>query len=720
MRAGGEDSRANDGPGTATAREASRRVRLAVFLAVGASLLCTVALGTRTLTSLDLGYHLAYGEQALTTGGLVDHNPYLYTLPAQDVAPTDRPAPGPGSWYDAAGRYRFPNANWLSQLAMAAVFGWAGIVGLCALGSLLVALVGCLVLRGSRRLGLPWTESALTLLWIGLVAYSRFNLRPELFGYLAFAALLALLGPLVLEPRRAADLRWPHVVAIASLQLGFANLHSYWPLGLAIAGSVAFECLVQSLAIRSDATTRQTARAWQRARTRSALLVFAMLAVCFANPWTWRLVALPLETLAYLREHQIGGTPGAHPWSHILEFRRTLQPGSPLRLSDLAILGMVALSGLGAFAALLRRRWALVLVLIGMLAVALSMRRNVAAAALATIPLGLAALEPYRVRIVERLRLSERVRPTQRGGRLARDRAIIACASGVTVIAAVFTYSIVTHRFYLAEGHPMRFGSGLSRAYLPIGAAEWLDEHRPGARVWCDMVSSSTLHYFTLPHREVPILSNTWAYPPAILTENRTFRTLRRPVERLVTDYAADVVVLDHEGSTRLYRALAKHSSWELVHLEGRNALFVRQSARDSDDPAARVRDAPLASISDTAAYVTRQRAIDPAVETALLRPGVALLHAGLGALAVETFEAVLRERPDRPEAWHYLGLAFLVRAARGGSTLADLDAAQNAFERALDLDPGNEVALENLERLERRRERSPSLEDEQGRRDPS
>ena len=43
------------------------------------------ALGTRTLTSVDLGYHLAYGEHALTTGELVDHNPYLYTLPRLDL-----------------------------------------------------------------------------------------------------------------------------------------------------------------------------------------------------------------------------------------------------------------------------------------------------------------------------------------------------------------------------------------------------------------------------------------------------------------------------------------------------------------------------------------------------------------------------------------------------------------------------------------------------------
>ncbi len=85
-----------------------------------------------------------------------------------------------------------------------------------------------------------------------------------------------------------------------------------------------------------------------------------------------------------------------------MEFRGTLHPAFPNRVSDYAILGMLGLASLGAATALLRRRWALLLLLIGMSAVALSMRRNVASAALAAIPLGLAALRPSVTRLTER------------------------------------------------------------------------------------------------------------------------------------------------------------------------------------------------------------------------------------------------------------------------------------------------------------------------------
>jgi len=345
-----------------------------------------------------------------------------------------------------------------------------------------------------------------------------------------------------------------------------------------------------------------------------------------------------------------------------------------------------------------------------MSAVALSMRRNVAPAALAAIPLGLAALRPYVARLTERW-------PAAR-----RGPATVAVASGLAVAAAAFTFSIVTHRFYLAEDQPMRFGLGLSRANLPIGAAEFLDEHLPDARVWCDMASSSTLHFFTLPHRDVPILSNTWSYPPSVMTDIREVRSLQRPVARIVADYAADAVVLNHEGSAPLFRALSRQPTWELVHLEGSHALFARARGGHAE----RVRNLSLANVSETAAYVTEQREIDPSLASSLVRPGVALLSAGLGALAAETFEAVLRERPDWPEALNYLGLAYLTRAPRPeGDASADLARARDSFARALELDPGNEVALGNLEKLERHfgspepGVRSPAFEDEQGRGDP-
>lgn len=658
--------------------------RAAVFTAVAAAMLCAFALGTRTLTSLDLGYHLAYGEHALTTRSLVDHNPYLYTLPPEDLPASQRPAPGPGNWYDEEGRYRFPNANWLSQVVMAAVYRGSGENGLSVLTIALVLALAALVLRTSRRVGLPWTVAAAGLLWFGLVGFSRLNLRPELFGYLVFTAELAVLAPIVVDPKRAAQLSGNSLLAVTVLHGLFINLHSYSMFGLLIVGAVFAECCAR----RTNSNLEGEAT-WRLARGRMGMLLVAMVVVSFVNPWTWRLVALPLQTLLYLREYQIGGVPGSHPWSYILEFRQTLHGAFPDRVSDFAIVALLLLGGAGAVAAIVRRRWALLAVLATMSMVALSMRRNVAPAALAVIPLGFSALHPFFDTWARQLAPSRRVLSG------------VACACAVIAGAAVFTHSIVTNRFYLAEGQPMRFGIGIAPAKLPVGAARWLDTHLAGARVWCDMANSSTLHFFTTPHRELPILSNTWASPPSVMTALRALRSLRVPVERLVEDYGAEAVAINYENSRPLFRALAGHPIWELVHVEGRNVLFVRTGGKRTEA----VRRLALGALDDIDAYVARQRQLDPALESALLHPGIVYLNAGLGDLAVATFSAIVRERPDWVEAWNYLALAHLTPAGASASKnrkAIDRDEARRAFGRALELEPGNEVALRHLERLSR------------------
>ncbi len=430
---------------------------------------------------------------------------------------------------------------------------------------------------------------------------------------------------------------------------------------------------------------RDTRHTWRKATLRSGLLFFSMVAASFANPWTWRIAVLPLETLQYLREHQIAGVTGAHPWSQILEFHQTLGAALPVLVSDFAIAALLLLMGLGAVSALLRRRWALLIVLTAMSAIALSMKRNVAPAALVSIPLGLAAVHGLFEGFAQRLSPSR------------RSITSVGFASLVIALAAGFTYSIVSTRFYISEGHPMRFGIGISRTNLPIDAARWIDTHLPDARVWCDMASSSTLHFFTKPHRGVPILTNTWAYPPAIMATHREVRGLQRPIETLVGDYDADVVVLLYKNSSPLFRALAKHPSWELVHVQGTQVVFARLHGSQAEV----VRRESLAALPDIAAYVSQQRQLDPGLRSALVHPGIVYLNAGLGELAVETFTAVLRERPDFSAAWNYLGLGYVARARlERDNELAHFEAARHAFGEALELDSGNEFARRNMEKL--------------------
>ena len=117
-------------------------------LAAVSALVMVVLMATRPLRSPDLGYHFAYGETFLETGRIVDHNDFLYTMPG---APQGGEV-GPACWWDADGRYRFPNANWLSQVVMAAVHRYGGAVGMSLLQAALVAVIFAVMFVTMRRL----------------------------------------------------------------------------------------------------------------------------------------------------------------------------------------------------------------------------------------------------------------------------------------------------------------------------------------------------------------------------------------------------------------------------------------------------------------------------------------------------------------------------------------------------------------------------------------
>jgi hypothetical protein len=593
---------------------------------------CVAALGLRTQTAVDLGYHLAYGEQFLETGRIVDHDGAVYTLPPADMPVAERPAPGPGCWYDEAGRYRFPNANWLSQVLMAAAWRMAGVKGLGALNLLLAAGTGALLLATMLRCGVPAPWDAGALLLFGLVSFSRFDLRPELFGDVVLALQTLLFLGIAAEVHRGAAPRWGSVAAVVATQIVFVNLHSYFPLGVLLGGTV----LAEALFLRA-----------RPALVRLIVLQAGVVLACLVNPWGWRLALLPIQTLVYLRANGIGGTPGSHPWSRITEFRATLGFGLP-GLWGCGFLLLLGLAVAGCVGAAVRRRPALLLMIGGMTVVALSMRRNVAAGAIVVLPASLLSCSLFA---------AARARPVN-----ASRRGETPAAAVVLAAALAFAYGIASSRFYKEEGYPFRFGAGLSPIEVPLTAAAWLDRHLPGKRVWCDFRNSSNLHFFTRPHRQVPIVSNTWAYPPALMVENRGLRNAEQPFDPVAERLGVDAVLIRWQDSPGLALELAHDPRWAVVHIEGRNLLFVRATG---DQEGLARRAAGLLQETPPSALIARYARMDPFLDEALLPAGESLAAAGLLDQSVAVLRYVTEKMPGDARAWTYLARAYAARAAR-------------------------------------------------------
>ena len=201
----------------------SWRRRILLWLPVVASVAAGLLFAVRVLTTEDLGYHLAYGSRFFATGRLVDHDEFLYTLPPADTPAARMPAPGPGCWYDEHGWYRFANANWLTQLLVAAAYGAGGVaalnVQLVALVALLLGLIAWLM----RRLEVPPLVIGLAVLTLAVVSHQRLTLRPELFGYVLLVAQACLVAGVWRQGRLQGPLSWAAVAGLIALQWAFTS-----------------------------------------------------------------------------------------------------------------------------------------------------------------------------------------------------------------------------------------------------------------------------------------------------------------------------------------------------------------------------------------------------------------------------------------------------------------------------------------------------------------
>lgn len=655
----------------------SRTVRLAGRLAGVLAVLAGSLLGMRTIGSFDIGYHLAYGERTLRTARPVDASPEVYTVPHGEAL-TELTLP-PACWIDEHGELRFPNANWLSQVIFAALWRVGGWTALSLLQAVLTA--GCLagVLVVLRRLGLGWPFAAVGVLLAAVAASERFLLRPELLGYCVLIWQMAVLLP---DGLRGEGLRAWQMVLLAGLQWLLVNLHSYWLLGLAMTAAVLAGPLVaQAVAMLRR---REPPEATASRSGRLAWLMTAQLLVCFINPWTWRLVSLPIRTLWFFRRYGISsaGPEGGHPWSVIGEFFPPMHEGFASLPATWAFGIVLLLSLAGLLAAGLGRRWSRLVLLAGMLAMALGMRRNIAPGSLLLVAVALPTLGEALTG-------------------LAKDRATgfrattlpLAVSAGAVLLAIALGASIVTQRFYLRQRRPDRFGLGASRVNLPLDAAGWLSANRPQGRLWCDYDLSSNLHFLAEPHPDVPLLTNTWAYPVEVMAEVLAVTRGERAFGPVRRQFGVEVVALRINRATAeptgrehvpLALQLSANPDWTLVHLDALHAIWLRADGPNATLAAAEAIDPARL---DAAAFIRQLKQLDPSPASACYRGGRSLSLLGLNPQAIEVLAEAVRLRPNFPEAWYEMGICH-ARLGMAGRSLQHYDDALRCLQQALRLDP--------------------------------
>ncbi len=163
-------------------------VTLAVLLPILAALLAS-------MSTVDLAYHVRAGELFLDQGAVLRTDPFAFTTAG---------AP----WLDQ---------QWGAQVLLALGFRAGGWAFLALLRAVLVALTIGLVLIACRRQGAGLRVAAWLTIGAFVMAAAAMGLRPQLFGMVLFAAILAILAGRTSRPRA--------IWLIPLLVIPWASLH---------------------------------------------------------------------------------------------------------------------------------------------------------------------------------------------------------------------------------------------------------------------------------------------------------------------------------------------------------------------------------------------------------------------------------------------------------------------------------------------------------------
>lgn len=670
--------RENEDRGVASGRVSRLLGAAALVAAFG----LVAAMSWRTITSVDLGYHLAYGDEFLDRGRLVDSSLFIYT----DVRPKgiggglDFAA---GGWYEPqTGRYRFTGPSYASEIVMSQVYRWGGATGLCVLRAVLLLGTFAAAALVMRRLdvGAAWMAAGIVL--IAMTAYPRFLLRPELFAYLLLAVQLRLL----LSRRVGLAVAG----ALVLVQLVSVQFHSYWVFGVAFSACFFVDAAARATWTKAVRRGRPVGDLIRRTKWLGGI-VAAQIAVAFANPWTWRIPALPIQMILYMRRHNITAGPettSGHPWARVAELYPAFSSVFAHRYATYAFAVVLAVALVGAIACVWKRRWAWLLLLVVMGLAALNIRRNIAPGAIFMVPVAMGAIA-----------LAGRGQ-RRRGGVRRYTSSVVAVA--VVAAAVWWTVSVVGNRFYYNQRDGARFGAGLSRAVLPIDIAEHLRDLPDDVRVFAPFNSSSSLLYFSRSdgnYRDMPLLTNGWAFPPRTLNRVERICYGREPLEPFAKKYNVGIVVapcLPAAGT--LARKLLRDRRWTPVHMGLRDVLFVRRAW------AGQLGDWP-----DAGDVIALARQVDPRRPAYTLNVAAnSLANLGLWNQAVAVArECVERADPGYHEGWNVLGRSLATRGREkrllGDPTcMSDFREARECFRTALRLRPHYPAARGNLAIVER------------------
>jgi hypothetical protein len=286
----------------------------------------------------------------------------------------------------------------------------------------------------------------------------------------------------------------------------------------------------------------------------------------------------------------------------------------------------------------------------------------------------------------------------------ARALVGVSAATAMSLLAGGLLAAAVTNLLFTAERSRQRVGWGWNRMTVATSAARWINEHAPSGRLWA-LRSSSNLLWLT--GREVPVLTNTWAYPPAMMRRWNEYRfsvASFRSFNEMTREEGVETVVL-HVEASQLARNITADPNWAVVDIAPHYVTWLRA---DGPNAGLASRTAITPETLDVEQLTARLAAADPVKHIGIYNGGLTLYHIGWYAPAAEVIGESLKIAPGYHRAWlmrgKCLALAGTRRMLHGDpSGREGLIEAKECFQHALALQGGDyREAADNLAYVDR------------------
>lgn len=479
----------------------------------------------------DLWGHIRFGQLILTRRHLLRHAPFAYSFAA----------PGP-VWIDH---------EWLAQVLMALCYEVGGIAGLklwkfASAGATIVLLA-----LAEAETGASTGVQFVVLAAAAGALVPQMQFRPQLFDYVALAAIVAMLT------RESAGRRAPLWIAVPILML-WANLHAGFVVGLVVLG--AYAAVTFGVDVWGGAGPGRALR--------YGTVTLAASAATFVNPYGPRVWSVLLETAR--SPFTIRRVAEYQPLMAVL--RSSLAAGVPI-FSLMCFLGMLAALFVCLIAAPSTDDLGLVAAALILSAGALYAVRNVALAAIMIA----APLARHATRALARAQYGRSPAQVPDASARALHPPLRKEVQAVIVALAI---ALAVHQGF--------FSSTLRAANAePVGAVQFMSANQLYGNVLCAYAWGVYVIWHLAPHSRVFMDSFEIMFPRKVQNDYLAFNDARPGAARVLDAYPNDFVLMP-TGSPA-YTLMMHQARWRLIYRDPVATLFARAGS-----PAQRIAGVPV------------------------------------------------------------------------------------------------------------------------------